>query len=77
MTISLGIHFENFVAAALDSGRYDSASEVVKAALRLLEEQENKTQALTQALIEGEESGFVKNFDPEILLDELHKKHGV
>jgi len=77
MTISLGTHFENFVASVLNSGRYDSATEVVRAALRLLEEQENKSNALTQALIEGEESGFIKDFDPEILLNELHKKHGV
>lgn len=76
-SISLGTHFENFVAAALDSGRYNSASEVVRAALRLLEEQETKTNALKQALIEGEESGFVKNFNPEILLNELHKKHHI
>ena len=76
-SISLGDHFENFVSASLSSGRYNNASEVVRAALRLLEDQEKKTIALNEALREGEESGFVKNFNPELLLEKLHKKHGI
>ena len=76
-SISLGNHFEKFVSMILDTGRYNNASEVVRAALRLLEEEENKKKALRQALIEGEESGYVKEFDPELFLKKLHKKHGV
>jgi antitoxin ParD1/3/4 len=53
------------------TGRYNSASEVIRAALRLLEEQQEKKNILTKAIIDGEESGIVENFDPQILLEEL------
>ena len=74
-SIALGDHFANFISQIMNSGRYNSASEVVRAGLRLLEEQEKKKIALTKALIDGEESGFVEDFDPELLLKELHQKH--
>lgn len=76
-SISLGDHFEKFMINILETGRYNNASEVVRAALRLLEEEENKKKALRQALVEGEQSGFVDDFDPELLLDKLHRKHGL
>jgi antitoxin ParD1/3/4 len=76
-SIALGDHFEEFVSSTVGTGRYNSASEVIRAALRLLEEQEEKKKMLTKALIEGEESGYVENFDPQILLEELHSKHKV
>jgi len=76
-SISLGDHFEKFVRSILDTGRYNNASEVVRAALRLLEQEEDKKKALRQALIEGEESGYVEDFDPELFLEELHKKHNL
>jgi len=75
ITISLGDHFEKFVKSVVDTGRYNNASEVVKAALNLLEQEEIKRKSLRQALIEGEESGYIEDFDPELLLDQLHKKH--
>ncbi|MFT6857036.1 MAG: antitoxin ParD1/3/4 [Cyclobacteriaceae bacterium] len=74
-SVALGDHFADFVSSTVGTGRYNSASEVIRAALRLLEEQEEKRNILTRALIEGEESGFVENFDPQHLLDELHSKH--
>ena len=54
-SISLGDHFSRFVDQQLEQGRYGSASEVVRAGLRLLEEHEAKVEALRRALIEGEE----------------------
>lgn len=76
-SIALGDHFENFISTTVGTGRYNSASEVIRAALRLLEEQEEKKNIITKALIEGEESGLVENFDPQLLLDQLHSKHGL
>lgn len=76
-SIALGDHFEKFVSSTVGTGRYNSASEVIRAALRLLEEQEEKKNILTKAIIEGEKSGLVENFDPQILLKELHSKHNL
>lgn len=58
-SIILGDHFDSFISGQLESGRYDSASEVVNAGLRLLEEVENKHQTLRHLLIQGEEGGVV------------------
>lgn len=71
-SISLGVHFEEFVNQKIGSGSYNSASEVIRAGLRLLEEREQKLEAIRKALIEGEESGFVKDFDSEKFLEYLN-----
>ncbi|HWV14866.1 MAG TPA: type II toxin-antitoxin system ParD family antitoxin [Cellvibrio sp.] len=55
-SITLGDHFDNFISLQLESGRYGSASEVVRAGLRLLEDSESKLQVLRQMLKQGEES---------------------
>lgn len=57
-----GAHFEGFIDAQIASGQYGSASEVIRASLRLLEERE-KISALSLALIEGEESGDAGELD--------------
>jgi len=62
-SFSLGDHFSSFIEAQVAQGRYGSASDVVRAALRLLEEQEAKLAALRAALIEGEQSGASTPFD--------------
>jgi antitoxin ParD1/3/4 len=54
---SLGAHFTGVVEARVSQGRYGSASDVVRAALRLPEAQETRLEALRAALIEGERSG--------------------
>ncbi len=62
-SIILGDHFTGFVDQQIAQGRYGSASEVMRAALRLLEEHENRVAALRAALIEGERSGPPAPFD--------------
>lgn len=69
-SITLGDHFEGFISAQLATGRYGSASEVVRAGLRLLEDSESKLQALRQMLIQGEESG-VAEYNYQDFLAEL------
>ena len=69
-SISLGEHFTHFVDTQLTGGRYGSASEVVRAGLRLLEEHESKVQALRAALVAGEESGPSVRFDVERFVGE-------
>ncbi len=71
-SISLGDHFSSFVDRQLTHGRYGSASEVVRAGLRLLEEHEMKVEALRTALIEGEESGPSRPFDRDAFFDRMH-----
>ncbi len=73
-SILLGEHFENFISTKVSSGKYNSASEVVRTALRLLEAEELKTKNLNKALLQGEKSGLVKSFDSKAHLKKLHSK---
>ena len=56
-SINLGDHFTGFLSQLTDNGRYGSASEAIRAALRLLEQEEAKIEMLQNALAEGEDSG--------------------
>jgi antitoxin ParD1/3/4 len=62
-SFSLGDHFAAFIETQVQQGRYGNASDVVRAGLRLLEEQETKLAALRAALIDGETSGPATSFD--------------
>jgi antitoxin ParD1/3/4 len=74
-SILLGGHFEDFISNEVSSGRYSSASEVIRTALRLLEAEELKKKNLKNALIQGEKSGLDKNFDPKTHLKKLRGKY--
>lgn len=73
--ILLGDYFDNFISQQIKTGKYDSASEVVRAALRMFEYEESKKTEVTKELIKGEKSGFAENFDRKKLLKNLHQKH--
>ena len=78
-SMSLGDYFENFVDSSISEGRYKNASEVIRAGLRLLEEEENRIKVLKNAIQEGIDSGISKNFNPKkhlILLKANKKKNG-
>ena len=64
-SITLGSYFDQFIQRILSEGRYKNASEVVRAGLRLLEEEEQKIIALRHAINEGVNSGIAENFDQE------------
>ena len=72
-SVTLGKYFEEFIAQQIETGRYASASEVVREGLRFLEEREIKLKALRCALIKGEESGFVE-YSLDGLFKELDKE---
>jgi len=70
-SITLGNHFEDFVQNRISAGRYKNASEVIRAGLRLLEEEEDKVVALKQAIQDGIDSGIAEDFEPEKFLRDL------
>ncbi len=73
----LGDHFDSFVATQVSGGRYANATDVIRSGLRLLEENEQKIEALRQALIEGEESGDAGPLDMEKIRREARKRAGL
>lgn len=73
----LGDHFDTFVSEQVQSGRYANATDVIRSGLRLLEEREQKLEALRRALIEGEESGVAGPLDMEQIKREARDEAGV
>jgi antitoxin ParD1/3/4 len=74
-SILLGDYFDKFIHEQVNSGKFSSASEVVRAALRLFEFEETKKKELIKELKKGEKSGFVENFNRDSFLKNLHKKN--
>ena len=73
-SVTLGEHFEGFIAQQIEAGRFESKSEAVRAAMRLLEEHEQKVLVLRQALIEGEGSGEPTAYSMASLIEEAHQE---
>lgn len=74
-SVTLGEHFNKFVAENISLGRFQSASEVIRAGLRKLEEDEAKLQTLRNRLQAGEDSPLVYKLDSDNFISELHNKH--
>ena len=72
-SISLGNYFDTFVQESI-KGRYKNVNEVIRARLRLLEEEESKVIALKNAIQEGIDSGIAYDFDPKKHLESLKAK---
>jgi antitoxin ParD1/3/4 len=73
-SILLGGHYDEFISKEVSSGRYSSASEVIRSALRILEDEEKKKKFLVKALVIGEKSPRVENFNPKAHLKKLHER---
>lgn len=74
-SILLGDYFDIFISKQIKTGKYSSASEVVRAALRMFEHEESKKTELIKELKKGEKSGFSTTFDREKFKQKLHQKY--
>lgn len=74
-SILLGEHHDQFIKDQVNSGKFTSVSEVIRAALRLFESEERKKDILIRKLEEGEKSGFDEDFDKDEFISNLHKKY--
>ena len=73
-SIILGEHFDQFIKGEIKSGRYSSASEIIRSGLRLLEVEKRKIEAINKALVIGENSGEVKKFDNQLFKRKMKQK---
>ena len=74
-SITLGNHFDEFIARQLETGRFGSASEVVRAGLRMLEDAETKLETLRNLLNEGEASGLTEYTYEEFIAEIDSENH--
>ena len=70
-SVALGSYFEDFIKAQISLGRYNNASEVIRAGLRLLADEESRIVALKSVIEEGINSGIAEDFDPQAHLKSL------
>lgn len=73
-SVALGGHFNDFIRAQVATGRFGSASEVIREGLRILEERETRLATLRAALEDGEQSGFATDYSLERLLSQVKRK---
>jgi len=71
----LGEYYDKFISKQVQSGKFSSVDEVLRAALRVFEYEETKKAELIKELKKGEKSGFVNNFERDNFLTTLHQKH--
>ena len=76
VTVTLGPHYEDFIQASIAGGKYNNVSEVVRAALRHLEEDEARLAAFCSAIDEGDASPDVADFDEEVFIREMKEGWG-
>lgn len=76
-SIILGDHFDQFIREEIQSGRYSSASEVIRTGLRLLEDEKRKVDQINKALVIGEESGEPTEFDSNEFTIKMKNKLGL
>lgn len=74
-SILLGDYFDKFINQQVQSGKFSSTSEVIRAALRLFEHEEIKKDELIKKLEKGEKSGYVKDFNADKFLEQMHQKY--
>jgi antitoxin ParD1/3/4 len=74
-SVTLSDYFEQIIEKSIKSGRYSSASEVIREGLRLVDEREQKIAILRDAIEAGEKSGYIKNFDPVKQLEKLNQSY--
>lgn len=72
----LGDYFERFIAQEIAQGRYQSAKEVIRAALELLAKKRKGESLLKEALEAGAQSGYVENVNIDSFLEDMHSKYG-
>jgi antitoxin ParD1/3/4 len=74
-SILLGDYFDNFISKQVETGRFNSVSEVIRTALRVFEKHETKKSELNKELEIGEKSGLIEYFDRDEFIKNLHKEH--
>jgi len=75
MELTLGTHYNEFIATAVKSGRYSSANDVIRKSILLLEIEENKINELRSKLSAGENSPMLNDFDAQGFLKQIHTKY--